>query len=345
MFDSTWPLWVHLTLFVLAAGAIGLAGTKLAGLADRLADRTGLGEAVAGTMFLGFITALPGVAASITAAVSGHPTLAISNALGGIALQTTFLAVADLVYLKANLEHAAASIANVMQTAILILLMTLVLVTLSGPNLLIAHIHPATLLLLGAAVGGFHLVYRASTAPMWHPKQTAETVDDIPEPAAQRESLSWLFFGFLVAAFVVLISGAAVAHTAGRIAQETGISESLMGGFFMAIATSLPELVTTVAAVRRGALTLAVSDIVGGNFFDVLFVCLADLAYLEGSLYHAAGVSHREVFLTGLAILLNTVLLIGLLYRQQQGPANIGFESMLLLVLYVAGFFILALRM
>jgi cation:H+ antiporter len=60
----------------------------------------------------------------------------------------------------------------------------------------------------------------------------------------------------------VLGSGAAVAQNAGHIAGATGISESLMGGLFTASATPLPELVTPIAAVRLGALTLAVSDIV-----------------------------------------------------------------------------------
>jgi cation:H+ antiporter len=103
----------------------------------------------------------------------------------------------------------------------------------------------------------------------------------------------------------------------------------------------LPELVTTIAAVRRGALTLAVSDIVGGNFFDVLFVFAADLVYLKGSLYHAPGVGDREVFLTALAITLNIILLTGLMYRQRSGPANIGFESVMMLVMYACGFVIL----
>jgi cation:H+ antiporter len=105
--------------------------------------------------------------------------------------------------------------------------------------------------------------------------------------------------------------------------------------------TSLPELVTTVAAVRRGALTLAVSDIVGGNFFDVLFVVAADLVYFGGSLFHGEGVGRRDVFVAGLTILLNVVLLLGLLYRQRRGPGNIGFESVLLLVLYIGGFLVL----
>jgi len=120
------------------------------------------------------------------------------------------------------------------------------------------------------------------------------------------------------------------------------VSETVAGAVLSGVATSLPERVTTVAAVRRGALTLAVSDIVGGNFFDVLFVFAADIVYLRGSLYHAIGVGTREAFLTVLAIMLNVVLLLGLLYRQRSGPANIGFESVLMLVLYVGGLLVLA---
>ncbi|MEC4717690.1 hypothetical protein RY831_00845 [Noviherbaspirillum sp. CPCC 100848] len=105
--------------------------------------------------------------------------------------------------------------------------------------------------------------------------------------------------------------------------------------------TSLPELVTTIAAVHRGALILAVSDIVGGNFFDALFVAAADRVFLGGSVYHAAGIGASEEFLTILAILLNLVLLPGLLFRQRSGPGNIGLESLLMLVIYVSGFSVL----
>lgn len=72
----------------------------------------------------------------------------------------------------------------------------------------------------------------------------------------------------------MIAAGAAVAHTSGNIADDTGINETLAGALLSGVVTSLPELVTTVAAVRQGALTLAVGDIVGGNFFDVLFCTL-----------------------------------------------------------------------
>jgi len=151
--------------------------------------------------------------------------------------------------------------------------------------------------------------------------------------------------GFLFSAAAVTAAGAVVAHTTGNLAESTGMNETLAGGLLSGVATSLPELVTTVAAVRRGARTLAVSDIVGGNFFDILFLVAADLVFLGGSLYHAAGVGDREVFLTALALLLNITLLLGLLYRQRAGPGNIGFESVLMLLMYVAGFVVMSVWM
>jgi cation:H+ antiporter len=342
---AAWPFWVQIAVFLGAAGVIACSGTLLAGFGDRLADRTGLGEAVTGTLFLGLTTALPGLTASITAALDGRPALALGNAIGGIAIQTTFLAAGDVLLPKANLEHAAASVTNMIQTAILVILLTLVLLGLTGPEVTVGHVHPMTILLFLAVGASFWLVYRSSLEPMWHPKETPRTVRDVPETEHRQESLAKLLLCFLGNAAVVMAAGFLVARTSGSLADATGMSETVAGGLFSGVATSLPELVTTMAAVRRGALTLAVSDIVGGNFFDVLFVFAADLVYFRGSLYHGGKVGAGETFLTALAALLNLVLLLGLLFRQREGPGNIGFESVLIILIYLGGFLTLSFAM
>lgn len=343
--NLTDSLWFDAVIFIAAAAVILGAGIKLAAVADRLADRLGWGEAVTGSLLLGLTTALPGLAASITAALEGRAALAIGNAIGGIAIQTTFLAVADLAHRKANLEHAAASVANMIQTAILIALLALVLLGIAGPDITVAHVNPMTGVLFLCAVAGFWLVYRSRTQPMWKPQLTRETVEDVPDETHERAHLGKLLAAFFIAGSLVTAAGVVIARATGGIAERTGMNETLAGALLAGVATSLPELVTTVAAVRRGALTLAVSDIVGGNFFDILFVFAADAVYLQGSLYHAAGVGAREIFLTGLAISMNVVLLLGLLYRQRAGPANIGFESVVILLLYAGGFVILGVYM
>ncbi|WP_166255772.1 hypothetical protein [Marinobacter salicampi] len=102
-----------------------------------------------------------------------------------------------------------------------------------------------------------------------------------------------------------------------------------------ATSTSLPELVTSVAAVRRGALTLAVGGIIGGNAFDTLFTAASDVAYREGSIYHA--VSDATIIWITLSLLMTSTLMMGLIRRQEQGVARIGTESAAVIVLYGLG--------
>lgn len=67
----------------------------------------------------------------------------------------------------------------------------------------------------------------------------------------------------------------------------------------------------------------------------MLIVAMSDIAYPDGPVFAAA--SSQQLFLLALTVLLNATLLMGMLYREKHGIANIGLESMLLLVFYTAG--------
>ncbi len=327
---------VGISLFVIAAIVIGLVGTRMCKVADQLADATGWGEAVVGAVFLGGSTSLSGIVTSVTAASGGHAELAVSNAVGGIAAQTAFLAVADMFYRKANLEHAAASIANLIQGTLLMSLLAIPLLASSSPQVSFWGIHPATLFIIAAYLFGLRLVSQAEEKPMWKPRYTEKTELDEPSEMSKVDvSLTRLWFEFILYAFILALAGYLIAQAGVFIAFKTGLSESLVGGLFTAVSTSIPELVVTVAAVRRGALTLAVGGIIGGNCFDLLLLAFSDIAFRSGSIY--AVISQRQVFVISLTILMTGVLLLGLLQREKYGFANIGFESVLILLLYISG--------
>ena len=319
-------------IFIAAAIAITFGGWRLSNLADRLADRTGMGEAITGALFLGAVTSQPGIITSVTAAWHGYAELAVSNAIGGIAVQTLFLAIADLFYQRANLEHAAASLSNLMQGVLLVVLLSIPLTAAVTPDFSLWSISPATPVMFAIYIYGMRMISDARSSPMWFPRLTAETRQDKPAASAQRENLPHLILGIVIIAAIVGVSGWLVARTGMAISEQTGLSESAVGAFLTAVVTSLPELVTTIAAVRQGAYTLAIGGIIGGNAFDTLFAAVADIAYRGGSIYHA--VSNRQVFFITLTILMTAILLLGMLRREKRGIANIGFESFLIIVLY-----------
>jgi cation:H+ antiporter len=324
---------------------VALTGVRLAKYAEHIARRTGLGQAITGAIFLGATTSLSGITTSTTAAWAGEAELAASNAVGGIAAQTVFLAIADMAYRKANLEHAAASDENMLQGALLIALLAIAMTGVMLPDYAILGVHPATPLLLLAYVFGQRLVFKAKGDDMWQPKVTEHTQDE-DEDKEQKDdhkdegSMALLWIKFASCGLAIGVLGYLLAKSGVALAEETGLNQTVVGALFTAVATSFPELITAIAAVRRGALTLAVSDIVGGNTFDVIFLAVSDIAFREGSLYHAMG--DRPVFLINLTVLMTSVLLLGLIRREKHGLGNIGFESTLLLAIYGGGVVLLA---
>ncbi len=330
-------LSLEAALAFLAAGALVVIyfGTKITKTADQLADRTGLGEAIAGGVLLGAVTSIPGVVVSVSAGRSGQPDLALGNAIGGIAAQTVFLAVADFSHRRANLEHAAASLPNLMQTGLLILLMTFIGLGQYMPNVTLLGAHPVSFALFFVYAYGLKIVSEAKDFPAWSPQRTSETRADEPEDEENLPSQRRLWLAFVPLALVLAGTGWALERTVTRIVELTALEASAAGLFVTSVCTSLPELITSIAAVRRGALTLAVGGIVGGNTFDTLFSAAADFAYQDGSLYHA--VSEEVTGWIFLCVLMTSILLLGLLRREKHGLAGVGVEGVTVIGCYILG--------
>ena len=220
---------------------------------------------------------------------------------------------------------------------LLVVLLALAQLAMFGPGITLLGVDVLSFALVIMYIFGVRLISAAQQQPMWHPRRTrhtAATDTTAPTPAAAGEA-GRLWLSFLALALLVAGAGWVIAETGVALAERTGLSKTLVGTVLTSAITSTPELVVAVAAVRRGALTLAVGDILGGNGFDVLFLVLSDVAYRAGSIHQA--VSDKQAFWLALNALLVGVLLLGLLRRQRHGMGNIGFEGVLVLGGYVAG--------
>ncbi|WP_373029629.1 sodium:calcium antiporter [Sulfurovum sp.] len=331
-----WSLMNISIAFLCATLVVGWFGIQMTKTARDLAHETGMGEVLMGALFIGASTSLSGITTSITAAMSGYAELAVSNSLGGIAAQTAFLAIADIAYRRANLEHAAASAENLFMTTLLMTLLSIHLMGIAVPNLSIWVIHPATLLLIAVYLLGIHLLSRTHKMPMWLPRKTHDTpTEEHKSRKRMSKDLAGLWGRFIIYSIIVASAGWLLSQLAVPLVQRTGLSYGVVGGVLTAVSTSIPELVVAVTAVRMGALNLAVGDIIGGNAFDTLFIAASDIAYDEGPIY--AAISSTEVFWLANSLLMTGTLLMGLVYRQRHGPGNIGLESTALLLLYFGG--------
>jgi len=340
---GSWSLTASVGVFVVAAVVTVLGAVRMATLGDTLADRTGWGEALFGAMFFGAATSLSGIVMTVVSAASAEPSLAYSNAVGGIAAQTVAIVVADGFYRRGNLEHAAASLSNILFGCLLIGLLVLVVLAAFVPPVTVAAVHPMSVVIVAAYAGGLLLVRRGSDDPMWRAVRTHATRKDRPDDGDDADSRPdrSIWAEFVLIGGMVAVGGWALARAAKVIVDATGLSAGFVGAVLMGGVNALPETVTAIAAVRRGALTLAIAAVLGGNCLDALNVVIGDVAYRDGSLFHAA--SPDELFLTLASALMTVVVVIGLLVRQQsRGWARVGFEGVLLVGIYTSVVAVLA---
>ncbi|MEE9199124.1 MAG: hypothetical protein V3U26_04945, partial [Dehalococcoidia bacterium] len=161
--------------------------------------------------------------------------------------------------------------------------------------------------------------------------------DDPPEANHEYAlaSLSGVALTYLVSTAV--IGGAAIwlAATADHIAGEMGWEASYVGTQFLALSTSLPELATSVAAIRLNAPELAIANLLGSNLFNTgLILFLDDLAFPDGVLW--AAISQIHILTAAIAVLMTSVIIVALLKHRRRRPGRFWtVESVVLIGLYL----------
>ncbi len=335
---AAYPLWGLIVTFLVTAAVICVAGVRLSAVADELADRTGLGEVIAGALFVGATTSLPGAITSVSTAWQGAPELAVGNAFGSLTAQTVFIAVADIFYRRANLEHAAASVTGLAQGVLMVVTLAIPLLAASTASFEVWRIHPATVAIPLTYIFGLRILWQIQQNPMWNPVETDETEEDISDVEEVEGRMATLWVRFAALAAVTALAGYTIAEACIGLVDTTSIGAGPVGTLFAGVSTSLPELVTAIASVRAGAVSLAIGNILGGNAFDVMFLAAADVAS-PTSIYTA--ITPDNMATATISILMVGILLLGMLKRDRQGAGGIGFESNTVIALYVLSVVIL----
>lgn len=336
---SAFPLPLNIAIFAGAAVLVWIAGTRLAGYGDEIAERSGAGEALIGLLLLAGVTSLPEIATSVTAAGIGQAPLAVNNLLGSIAMQVAVLAVADAAIGRRALTSVVPDPVVMLQGALNVCLLCLVAiaalvgdVAFGGAGLWTWGLAAATLLALNKLV-------EANRREPW----IANTGEDLAGEPVQNDQMqvsnARLGASTALAALVILAAGSTVALTGDVIARQSGLGASFMGYAFVAIATSLPEASTVFAALRRGLYTMAISDILGTNILNMLLLFVVDLVAPGGAVMSSAGPFAAVGALTGAFV--TGLFLVGLAERRDRTVFGMGTDSAAVLAGYAGGLVIL----
>ena len=343
---QTYPIPLNLALFAVAAGIVWLVGTRLSSLADQLAEQSGLGQGFVGLVLLAVTTSLPEISTTATASLAGNPALATNNLLGGVAMQTAVLGLADVRLARGALTFFTPDPGLLLEGTTLVLLLGLVLAGVAaGPVFTLFGVGLWTVLVGCFYLLAIYLIWSYEGAGAWRPVKTPEQVDrqqrgKRPDQTRYGDrstrQLAWLF---VAGGIVLLVAGWTVASVSEALAVDTGLGSSFVGATLLALSTSLPEVSTTLAAVRLGAYRMAFSNIFGSNILMVGLLLPADLLYRQGPLL--AAVDSSAVFAAGVGIVVTAVYLIGLIERRDKTVWGLGLDSAAVLVLYAGSLVVL----
>ena len=339
------PLWASSLVFLACAVGIWIAGISLSNYTDVLADRLHLGAALGGLVLLAVATNLPEIAITVTAARNGQVDVAVSNVLGGIAIQTVVLVALDAfgVRVKRPLTYQAANLALVLEGAVVVAVLAVVVMGAQLPKGAMAfRLTPDVIAIAALWFAGLVLTQRAGSRLPWH--DNGNPPDAQPEPrghsakkraaALGHVSTARAVLVFGSAAVVTLVAGALLEESGSQAASSVGLSGVLFGATVLAAATALPELSTGLTAAREGDYQLAFSDIFGGNAFLPVLFLLATVISGKALLPNA---HNSDLYLTALGALLTVIYMGGLLFRPAKQHARLGLDSIAVLVVYVVG--------
>lgn len=336
-----------LGIFAAAAIAIWIAGINLSNTTDVLAKRFDLGEAMGGMIILAVVTNLPEIAIVVSASLQHNMGIAVGNILGGIAFQTVVLVILDAfgVGRQNSLTYKSASLTLILEGTLVIAILSLVVVGHQLPaSVIFLRVTPAGLLICLAWIVGIKLISKAQKDLPWvanfkvpggqeEPKGHSKNKKN--EQAKKNDAGTGKIIAvFLFCALVTLVAGVALEASGDGISKHIGMQGVIFGATILAVATSLPEISTGLAAVKMKDYQMAVSDIFGGNAFLPVLFLLATLISGQAVLPRA---QKTDMYLTGIAMILTIVYTWGLMFRPRKQVLYMGIDSFIVLVLYILG--------
>ncbi len=224
--------------------------------ASALARRLGVSPLLVGLTIVAFGTSAPELAVSLTAALQGANEIAVGNVVGSNIFNLLMVAGLSAVVCPLVMDRTLLRRDWPISLAAAVLLLVCI-----APDLTISRIEGVILLVV------FALVLSTQIRAALKNRDTLESEED-------EITMPPLMIGvnIVLGLACIIIGGQLAVNGATGIARMFGLSETLIGLTIVAIGTSLPELVTSLVAARKGQNEIAMGNVIGSNIFNLLFI-------------------------------------------------------------------------
>ena len=321
---------VTATLMGLIVGGAGVvaAGVMLARSGDVLAARTRLGGLWFGMVFLAFATSLPELVTAATAVRIGAPDLAAGDLFGSNMANMALLALLNLlpgaaVFQRAALDQSLAASHAISMTSIAAAFVLI------GPPPLFGWIGLGPVILLMAYLAGTRAIFMHSATA----REAVAEAETVEAPTTRAGWTTRAAAGrFLLGMAIVAVAAPLFAISADGVVRLTGLHESFVGAVVLAVATSLPEFVASLAAIRTGAYDLAVANLFGSNAINMVMLAPLDLLHTSGTLL--SSISDVHAFAALASVVMMSLAFGAIVFRTERRIMSLEPSSALIVLVY-----------
>lgn len=323
-------VWVE---FIICAASLVGAATVLSKYGDVLAVKTGLGRAWVGAILIAGVTSLPELASGISAVVwLKAPNLAAGSILGSCLFNLALIAVMDLAYQPGRIL-AKAHDGHILSAGLGILLLGMVamgvLVGTQYNSIGLPGFSLLSILILVIYAFGGKMISNVEQARQ----------EEVLEKEAEAEgysnySTARTYAVFVISALAVVGLGIWLSSIGDRISATTGLSRSFVGNLFLAASTSLPEIAASLAAIRIGAIDMAIANVLGSNLINIAILAVYDIA--DGQANFWASLTAANGFAAVMIMMMTGVVIVSLMYRVSPKTAyRFSWDGISLSVMYL----------
>lgn len=284
------------------------------------------------------VTSLPELMVGVSsAAIVQSADLAVGDILGSCAFNLGLLAMLDAFVPKHRAILSMASRNHVLAAALGIILLAMVGIGLFLPREIVITSW------IGLSSIAFIVIYLVSIRIIYlfEKKNTLApaVLEAEAEDPAKKLTTRQVVVRYILFALVIVGTALALPYFADSIAEATGLGKSFVGTLFLAVSTSLPEVAVSYAAIRMGAIDMAVGNLLGSNIFNVLILAIDELVYSKGFLLKDA--SRLNMLSVFSVILMSAVVIIGLSYRAEGKRYKLAWDAAVIFLIYVVNIVLL----
>lgn len=300
-----------IVFLILGLALLVVGAESLVRGASRLAAALGISPLVIGLTVVAFGTSSPELAVSVQSALAGQANIAVGNVVGSNIFNVLFILGLSSLVIPLVVSR------QLIRFDVPVMIAVSVLVLILGLDGAISRLE-GFLLFLGIVLYTGYLI-RLSRKETALAKDEFSTEYGAQEPTSPKMVVTNLFFvlvglGLLVLGSDLLVDGAVT------IARYLGVSDLVIGLTVVAAGTSMPELVTSIVAAKKGERDIAVGNIVGSNIFNILCVLgLSALVSPTGVAISVAALSFDIPVMIAVALACFPIFFTGMVISRTEG--------------------------